>query len=83
MVEEKWTVIRSALSETPQSLLGKECRRHPDWLKESSVDLDSTFEQRNQLYSRWLSSGKETDQMKFVKARSDACQATRKPGQLV
>ena len=76
-VEEKLTAIRSALSETAQSVLGKECRRHPDWFKESSVDLDSMFEQRNELYSRWLSSGKETDRMKFVKARSDARQAIR------
>ena len=77
MVEEKLTAIRSARYETAQSVLGKERRRHLDWFKESSVDLESMFEQRNQLYSRWLSSGKKTDQMKCVKARIDARQATR------
>ena len=77
-VEEKWTAIRSALTETAQSVLGKENRRHPDWFKECADELKPFFERRNDLYNKWLSSGKEEDRLKFAKARNDAKRNTRK-----
>ena len=77
-VEEKWTAIRSALTETAQSVLGKENRRHPDWFKESAGELKPFSERRNDLYSKWLSSGKEEDRLKFAKARNDTRRNTQK-----
>ena len=42
-VEEKWTAIKTALTETAQSVLGKEGRYNPDWYKENVVMLEPLF----------------------------------------
>ena len=53
-------------------------KRSPDWLRESETELSPLFENRNKLYKKWLSTGKENDKRKyFQKAGNEARKATR------
>ena len=76
-VEEKWMAIKTALTEAAQSVLGKEDRYNPDWFKENEVLLEPLFKRRNQLYERWLSTGRASDKQRFNQARRDARKAMR------
>ena len=76
-VEEKWLTVKSALTEAAETVLGTEHRHHPDWFKENEGTLEPLFKKRNKLYTRWLSTGCESDKQKFNKARRDARQAMR------
>lgn len=76
-VEEKWEAVRLALSESAELTLGVEKKRSPDWFRESETDLSPLFENRNKLYKKWLSTGRESDKRKFKNARKEARQATR------
>lgn len=76
-IEEKWCVLRSALTETAKAVLGTERRRHPDWFRENIDSLEPLFHKRNQLYTKSLSSGSEKDRHRFAEARRLARQATR------
>ena len=49
-VEERWEVLRSAMLESADELLGYETSRQPDWFQESADQLRP-----------WLPSGKEED----------------------
>ena len=48
-MEEKWTAIKTSLTEAAQSVLGKEGRYNPDWFKENEVTLELLFKHRDQL----------------------------------
>ena len=74
---EKWSAIRASLTEAAETVLGTEHRQYPDWFSENSQNLKPLFRSRNQHYSKWLSTGKEQDRQRFVKARSDARRAVR------
>ena len=58
-VEEKWSALSSAMTEAAKSELGTDQRRHPDWFRENHEHLEPLFRKRNQLYSKWLSTGRE------------------------
>ena len=60
LIEEKWSALRSALTETAKEVLGTEWRRHPDWFRENTESLEPLFHRRIQLYSKYLSSRSET-----------------------
>ena len=70
---EKWLAITGAA----ESILGTEHRRHPDWFAENADKLEPLFQNRNHLYSKWLSTGKESDRQCFAKAHSKTRQAVR------
>ena len=72
---EKWLAIRSALTGAAESILGTEHRRYPDWFAENAGKLEPLFQNRNHLYSKRLSTGKESDWQCFAKARSEARRA--------
>lgn len=76
-VEEKWSALSSAMVEAAKSELGMDRRRHPDWFRENHEHLEPLFRKRNQLYSKWLSTGREQDRKSFADARRRARQATR------
>lgn len=76
-VEEKWSVIRSALVEAATEVLGHGKKRQPDWFQENEDSLEPFFKRRNHLYSKWLSSNRAPDYRKFVKARQEARKAVR------
>ena len=77
-VEEEWSAIRSAMVETAREVLGYEEKYHqPDWFRESEENLGPLFQERNQLYLRWLSTKRTSDHKKFKKARRDARKAMR------
>ena len=67
-VEKKWEAMKTALCESAESVLGLVSRRHPDWFMESEVSLKPLFEQRNQLYQKWLSTGRSCDLETFKEA---------------
>ena len=78
-IEEKWSALRSALTETAKEVLRTEQCRHPDWFRGSIESLEPLFHRRNQLYSKYLSSRSEADRLRFAEARRLAHQATRAP----
>ncbi len=75
--EEKWSAVTSALVDTAEEYLGFQTRKQPDWFKESLTTLEPLLQRRSSLYSKWLSSGKESDRRKFAKAQCDARRAVR------
>ena len=76
-VTEKWSAIRTSLTNAAETVLGTRRRQYPDWFTENSDNLEPLFRSRNQHYSRWLSTGQESDRQKFAKARSEARRAVR------
>ena len=54
-VEGKWDVLSSAMCEAAKECLGYEDRRQPDWFRESEVDLNPLFAERNRLHTVWIS----------------------------
>ena len=50
-------------------MLGTRRRQYPDWFTENSDNFEPLFRSRNQHYSKWLSTGQESDRQKFAKAR--------------
>ena len=74
--EEKWIVMKSALTEAAEAVLGTESRRQPDWFDESRT-LQPALQHRNQLYKRWLATQSTADLQRFRKARIETRQAIR------
>lgn len=76
-VEEKWEVMKAALCESAQLLLGKTKRKDPDWFQENLQVLKPFLKERNRVYATWLGSKKESDWRKFLKLRREARRAIR------
>ena len=74
-VEERWKVMRSALLESADELLGYEKSRY--CFQESADDLRPQLQWRNNAYDRWLASGKEEDLTRFNVARNEARKSIR------
>ena len=51
-IEEKWSVIRSAMVEAATEVLGHEKKHQPDWFRENEDSIEPFFKRRNQLYSK-------------------------------
>ena len=69
---EKWTKMKEALTAAADSVLGYEKHRNPDWFSDT---LEPLLERRNQLYSKWLSSRRDSDRLQFLEARRRARKA--------
>jgi len=54
--EEKWGVMRMALADMAEELLGRASRRQPDWFLESEDIIFPFLQARNKAYTRWLAS---------------------------
>ena len=52
-------------------------KRCPHWFKVCSSVLQPLFEERNRQYTKWISTGEESDQRKFARMRRDARKAVR------
>ena len=76
-VEEKWTLLKTALTDAAQSTLGTQKRRSPDWFAENSSKLLPLYEQRNKFYLRYINTDSEEDRNNFKRARKEARRATR------
>ena len=76
-IEDKWVTIRSALTTAAKTALGVKKRRHPDWFRENAISLEPILQKKNQLYQKWLGSGRSSDRQRFAKARSEARRAVR------
>ncbi len=75
----KWEVIRDSIAGAAEDVLGWETRRQPDWFKESSLVLKGLIEKRNDdLFGRWLRSGRNSDRQRFVAQRRKAAAAVKK-----
>ena len=72
-VEMKWDILKTALCDGAKAELGYENKKHPDWLRESEADLKHPTEERNRLFTVWLSTGQERDKKKHA----SACRVTR------
>ena len=76
-VEEKWGVLRSAMTGAADEVLGKARRRNPDWFVESKEDLKPLLQRRNDCYRKWLATGRNEDMVRFREVRSAARKAIR------
>ena len=77
-VDEQWSVLRTALTESTASVLGYEKSYQPDWFRESFNTLDPLLQQRNGLYTSWISTGKQKDYVRFKQARGEVRRAIRR-----
>ena len=75
---EKWEVIRDGFVSTGESVLGWECRKQPDWFKESAPALEGLIKKRNLLFGRWLRSGRNSDRQRYVAQRRVVAGAVKK-----
>ena len=66
-VEKKWKALKSALCDGAKEELGYEDRKHPDWFRESAIDLKPLIAVRNRLHVVWLSTGHERDKRKHAR----------------
>ena len=78
-VEEKWSVVKSALTNTAESALGFEVRRQPDWFNESEAIIQPALQCRNELYRQWLCTKGTADLQRFRNARTEAHRVTGWP----
>ena len=69
--------MKEVLTAAADSVLGYEKHRNPDWFSESMNNLEPLLERRNQLYSKWLSSRRDSDRLQFLEARRTARKAVR------
>ena len=76
-VEGKWGVLSSAMCDAAKECLGYEDRRQPDWFRESEVDLNPLFAERNRLHTVWINNGGERNRKKYADARRAARRAVR------
>ena len=76
-VQEKWSVIRSALKEVADDVLGRVRNFQPDRFRESIEELKPLLQQRNDAYRRWLYSKKTVDLSRFKEARKASRRAVR------
>ena len=76
-IEEKWALIKSVLCEAAETALGKEKKKYPDWFKENLPRLKPLFTERNRLYLKWRTTGRESDRQKFAKIRSQTRRLVR------
>ena len=65
------------MCDAAKECLGHEDRWQPDWLRESEVDLEPLFVERNRLHTLWLSTGREENRRKYANARRAARRAVR------
>ena len=72
-----WGTLASLREASTTSTLGYEKRRNPDWFRERADTLEPLLQKRNQMYSKWLSSGHNSDKLRFLNARRAVRQAVR------
>ena len=72
---EKWSAIRSSLTESAESILGTERRYHLHWFIKSAASLEPMLQYRNYLYAKWLATGRSADLQRFRKVHGDARRA--------
>ena len=76
-VEEKWLVIRFALTKAAESVIGTESSCQPDWFRESEATVLPALQHRNQCYTKWLATRNPADLQKFQYARAEARRVVR------
>ena len=76
-VSENWDVLKVALCDEAEAVLGYEDRRQPDWFRESGTSLRPLLVERNRLHSLWLSTGRERDRRKHTEARGSVRREVR------
>ena len=77
-LEEKWTAVRSALTETADQQLGRVSGNNPDWFGEAMGHLTPLLQERNAAYLRYLRSQRPEDHRKFKEARGRAKREVRR-----
>ena len=74
----KWEVIRDSIAGAAEDVLGWETRRQPDGFKESSSVLKGLIEKRNDMFGRWLRSGRNSDRQRYIAQQRKAAAAVKK-----
>ena len=77
-LEDKWRVMRAALVDTAEAVLGKVKKRQPDWFQDSEDHLTPYLQARNCAYRKWLDSSDRQDLMSFREARGRSKREVRR-----
>jgi len=77
-VMNKWNVLRDGCVNAGNELLGRDCRRQPDWYKDSVCTLQPQIASRNALFTQWLQSWCHRDRQRYVELRKTVTAAVRK-----
>ena len=75
---EKWDVLHDGLVDAGSELLGRDCRRQPDWYKDSFDILQPLITSRNALFARWLQCKGHRIRQRYVDMRRTVTAAVRK-----
>ena len=73
-VEKKWSVMKSALWEAADSILGPASRGKQIGLREKEAELRPLFKEISRLYTLWLNTGSERHKRKFMINSTQSCQ---------
>ena len=49
--EEKWDILKSALCDGAEAVLGYEDRKQPDWFRESETAFKPLLKERNKMHN--------------------------------
>ena len=63
--EEKWAAIKTAFTEAGRSVLGTCVKHTPDWFREQAGTITPALVHRNQQYTKWLATHRQTDLRKL------------------
>ena len=72
-MEKKWNNEKSALCEGVEAILRFANRKQLEWFRNNEAAINLILEEKNKLYSLWLSLGLERDRKKD----DAACRAAR------
>ena len=73
----QWSVIRDSMVEACNEFLKKGRRKQPDWFSVAESFLRPLIDIQNVLFSRWLSSGRDSDRQKYLSQRRHVASAVR------
>jgi len=77
-VISKWNILRDGFVNAGKELLGRDCRRQPDWYKDSAYTLQPLITTRNALFAQWLWFQYHRDRQRYVEMRRVVTAAIRK-----
>lgn len=75
---EKWVVQHDGLVDARSELLGRDCRRQPDWYKDSFDILQPLITSRNAQFAQWLQCKSHRNRQRYVDMRRTVTAAVRK-----
>ena len=71
-VMNKWNVLSDGFVDAGNELLGRDCRRQPDWYKDSACTLQPLITSQNALFTQWHQSQCHRDRQRYAEIKTAA-----------